>query len=135
MLTTTQVKPSEKTFTPTHVPAAVQERRTARRLRQDVAIKLAPMGRTESMSCSAEDVSSGGLFVCVPHAANLAVGQRVEVTLGHASGPVTGPTCFDGEVCYATVIRTERRVKNAQPMLGAGLRFDHPLFVDPAAVV
>lgn len=135
MLTTTEINSTETTFTPTPMPAAIQERRSARRLRQNVAITLAPMGRSEPLGCSAEDISSGGLFVCVPHKANLALGQRVEVTLGDANAPVTGSTCFAGEVCYATVIRTERRVKNSQPMLGAGLRFDHPLFVDPAAAL
>jgi hypothetical protein len=33
-----------------------------------------------------------------------------------------------GETLYATVIRTELLTEGARQMVGAGLRFDHPLF-------
>jgi hypothetical protein len=112
---------------------AIEERRCAERLRQEVAITLTPMGHECGIGCHAEDISAGGVFVHLPIELKLEVGRRVEVSVGETdSSRNTGR--FEGETCFATVIRTEQRGPGAEHVVGAGLRFDHPLFVDPATL-
>ncbi len=114
-------------------PTAIKERRSAERLRQEVAITVTPMGHEYGIGCLAEDISTGGVFVHLPIELKLEVGRRVEVTVGESdSSRNTGR--FEGETCFATVIRTEQRGPSAGQAVGAGLRFDHPLFVDPATL-
>jgi hypothetical protein len=133
MLTTSNVEQTQPKLNNDFAPSAVQERRSAERLRQDVAITLTPMGHEFGISCRAEDISTGGIFVNIPTELKLAVGGRVEVTVGETdSSRNTGK--FEGETCFATVIRTEQRSPTTTQSIGAGLRFDHALFVDPATL-
>ena len=108
---------------------AVDERRTSKRLRSKGALSLTPLGGTDAHRCCAEDISTGGLFVCLPADYALKVGQRVEVILQNASASHLGPG-FTGEACYATVVRTQRLADRSEAVIGAGLRFDQPLFLD-----
>ena len=57
--------------------------------------------------------------VQVPLALGLRVGQRCEIVLSND----------EGESHYATVVRTEPIAKAPNPIVGAGLRFDQPLFL------
>lgn len=108
---------------------AVVERRIAKRLRTKLAMSLTPLGGVGVHDCCAEDVSAGGLFVCLPADYALSVGQRVEVILQNAAASHLSPG-FTGEVCYATVVRTQRLADRTEAVMGAGLRFDQPLFLD-----
>jgi hypothetical protein len=75
----------------------------------------------------ADDISEGGLYVRVPLSRSLGVGERCEVRLSDPSGAT--PACLAGETCYATVVRTEVVTSGSETFLGAGLRFDRPLFL------
>jgi hypothetical protein len=39
------------------------------------------------------------------------------------------PPTLMGETCYATVVRTEQFLESNKPMVGAGLRFDQPIYL------
>ncbi len=91
------------------------------------------MAKVRSLGCGevydgpAEDVSEGGLYVQVPLSRSLAVGQRCEVHLADEEGATL--TCLAGQSCYATVVRTELVTTGTRKLLGAGMRFDQPLFL------
>lgn len=108
------------------VSAVVDERRSCRRSRRDVTMNLRTMGRSDVHCCSARDISEGGLYVCVPVEYGLTVGRRVEVAFADDG---ESPS-FAGESYYATVVRTTRLADAAEDLIGAGLRFDRPLFFD-----
>lgn len=95
------------------------------------AITLTCLEKGGAHCCVAEDLSASGVFVYVPADSGLAVGNRVEVTLGGISG-VGEASNLCGEKRYATVVRTQECKEADRPLLGAGLRFDQPLFLDPA---
>jgi len=74
------------------------------------------------------DISEGGLFLIVAWSAGLTVGERCELELFEADGSPLG--CLAGGSCFATVVRTEIvMAESSQRLLGAGLRFDHPLYL------
>jgi hypothetical protein len=102
------------------------DRRCAPRKSPDVAAQLRLMGVTESQACDVADISEGGLFVFVPLAYGLNVGQRCEVQLSARNPAARCPT---DDICYATVVRTEMVSDDSGRFLGAGLRFDQPLFL------
>jgi len=104
---------------------SVDDRRCAQREQLPLAAEVRPVGVTEPHHCDIEDISEGGLFVFVPLSYGLNVGQRCEVVLSSMRASVSCPT---DEVCYATVVRTEVIVGESGKRLGAGLRFDQPLF-------
>lgn len=111
-----------------HAPVAVEERRTSNRIHRKLSIRLAVIGWTEVRSCAAEDVSEGGLYLRVLAGYGLGVGQRCEVsfveeTESHELSNVAGI------LCYATVVRTEVIPAASGDLIGAGLRFDQPLFL------
>ncbi len=109
-----------------------KERRTSTRFRNKVPTKLAPLGRDQVHRCHAEDISTGGLFVRVPAEYGLSVGQRVEVVLGDDKSPASS-SGVAGMTCYATVVRTRQLVDQQTRVIGAGLRFDHPIFLEPCS--
>jgi hypothetical protein len=104
------------------------ERRVAPRLKRPLFAELRPLGLNQAHRCSIGDISEGGLFVCAPLSYGLNVGQRCEVQFSALGGrdPSLCPT--DGP-CYATVVRTEVIAEGSKKLLGAGLRFDQPLFL------
>jgi len=109
---------------------SLEERRFSRRLRESLTAKLIGLGASDVISGDALDVSEGGVFVHLPYDSGVRVGQRYEVMLSccGATGRSSDLANCLGESCYATVVRTELLLKSASPGLGAGMRFDQPLF-------
>ena len=105
---------------------STDDRRCASREHRPLAAEVRPFGLKDSHRCDVEDISEGGLFVFVPLSYGLNVGQRCEVqfTSTHPS-----KYCPTDETCYATVVRTEVIESDSGKKLGAGLRFDQPLFL------
>ena len=106
----------------TSIDLSLDDRRVAPRVQRPLAAEVRPVGLTESHRCNVEDISEGGLFILVPLSYGLNVGQRCEIQLQNV-------TCTSGDCCYATVVRTEVIASDAGRQLGAGLRFDQPLFL------
>ncbi len=131
MSTTTELKPAnvEAPSVDRTVGAfLVDERRGTPRRRPSLSAEVRPLGLAEAHRCSIGDISEGGLFLCVPLSFGLNVGQRCEVlfsTLAAADSSL----CPTDDPCYATVIRTEVIHEGSKKLLGAGLRFDQPLFL------
>lgn len=84
--------------------------------------------QSETQQFVTEDLSEDGLFLHVPVSYGLTVGQRYEVVLGDEPG-LGEPSPLCGERRYATVVRTEPVHQGAARLVGAGLRFDQPLFL------
>ena len=100
-------------------PPGMDERRAVPRVRKRFTAKVIGVGAAEVFRCSTDDISENGLYVQLPLSSGLRVGQRCEVVL----------TDDAGEGHYATVIRTEPIAQGPTPLVGAGLRFDQPLFL------
>lgn len=108
-------------------PRAVdQERRDAERLRRKLEVMVRPVGFSEAVVGRARDLSEGGMYLLLQAPAALSVGQRCELELV-PNGDAPDHVC--GECHYATVVRTEPVTYGESCMLGAGLRFDQPLFL------
>lgn len=85
------------------------------------------MGRSAALQCQGDDISEAGMFIHAPSDAGLCVGQRCEVNFdGDSSERLAG---LVGGTWFATVVRTERSAGQAGDQVGAGLRFDQPLFL------
>lgn len=104
---------------PVNQPPGMDERRAVPRVRKRVSAKVIGVGAAEVFRCATEDISENGLYVRLPLSSGLRVGQRCEVVL----------TDDAGEGLYATVVRTEPIAHAPTPLVGAGLRFDQPLFL------
>ena len=100
-------------------PPGMDERRAAPRVRKRVTAQVIGVGASEVFRCMTEDFSENGLYVQAPLSSGLRVGQRCEIVL----------TDDANEALYATVIRTEPIAKGPTALVGAGLRFDQPLFL------
>lgn len=108
--------------------AAVDERRAAERRRMCVPVHVLTLGCQAALQCQADDISEAGIFVRAPQSAGLRVGQRCEVNFEeHADAPQL--SCLVGGTWFATVVRTEQVTEGAAEHVGAGLRFDQPLFL------
>jgi|CXWL01.1.fsa_nt_gi hypothetical protein len=105
---------------------SLDDRRCAPRAQRALAAEVRLVGISESRCCDVEDISEGGLFIFVPLSYGMNVGQRCEVLFSATHSSISCPT---DEVCYATVVRTEVIVSDSGKRLGAGLRFDQPLFL------
>lgn len=112
---------------PSVAGTAVEDRRASKRADRKVTLQLKSMGCSQTHLYTTKDICEGGLFLHVPAESGLAVGQRVEVVLGDEKES-SKPANFVGETHYATVVRTELLAEAAEPTIGAGLRFDQPLF-------
>jgi hypothetical protein len=104
---------------PVHPPPGMDERRAVPRVRKRVTAKVLGVGAAEVFRCTTDDISENGLYVQLPLSSGLRVGQRCEIVL----------TDDAGEGHYATVVRTEPIPQGPTPLVGAGLRFDQPLFL------
>jgi len=100
-------------------PPGMDERRAAPRVRKRVTAQVIGVGAAGAFRCSTDDISENGLYVQLPLSTGLRVGQRCEVVL----------TDDAREGHFATVVRTEPISKGPTPLVGAGLRFDQPLFL------
>ncbi len=105
---------------------SLDDRRCAPREQRPLTAEVRLVGIGESQRCDVEDISEGGLFVFVPLSYGLNVGQRCEVLFSATHSSMSCPT---DEACYATVVRTEVIASDSGKRLGAGLRFDQPLFL------
>lgn len=105
--------------------ALLDERRLSVRACRRIHARLLGRGGAEALATTS-DVSEGGLFAQFPAGSGVTVGQRFEVTLSDES-EAPDLACFLSAGCYATIVRTERRVKNDMELVGAGMRFDQPL--------
>ena len=110
------------------VGTVTQDRRTSRRRDRRINLTLTGLGSTDSFACTTDDISEGGVYVRLPADVGLAVGKRVEVQFGNDVQSAK-PASFSGESCFATVVRTQLHTQEPKPMIGAGLRFDQPLFL------
>ncbi|MGD2110007.1 MAG: PilZ domain-containing protein [Phycisphaerae bacterium] len=108
--------------------ATVEDRRAAVRMRRGFPIRVASLGQKVTHSCHADDISEGGLFVRVPTESGLTVGQRCELTFEQNESEPDAPP-LGGDTCYATVVRTKLLHGEGKSMIGAGLRFDQPLYL------
>lgn len=115
----------------TETNTAVDDRRTSFRIPNVIPTKLAPLGQSQVHQCHTQDISTSGLFVRVPAESGLSVGQRVEVVLGDDKAPKSSQG-VTGMACYATVVRTQRIADAEKRVIGAGLRFDRPVFLEPS---
>ncbi len=106
----------------------IDERRIAVRQKESFFAVLRPMGQESAHRCAIGDIGEGGLFVRVPLSYGLSVGQRCEVLFSASDDSVSKP-CPTDEPCYATIVRTEVLIEGSMRSLGAGLRFDQPLFL------
>lgn len=122
-MSVTMPYPISTSSTDSSVGALLDDRRCAPRMQRPLAAEVRPVGLGESHRCDVEDISEGGLFVSVPLSYGLNVGQRCEVQFAPATHSPTS------ETCYATVVRTEVIASETGKRLGAGLRFDQPLFL------
>lgn len=134
MLTASQIKSA--TATAVHplglgkIPAsgATAERREASRISTAPTLRVVPLGGTNEYRCQADNLSEGGLYVKMSTDCTLSVGQRCEVTFTEQQ-PMAAAASLAGLTCYATVVRTEQLIASPKPLVGAGLRFDRPLFL------
>ena len=124
--TATAVQPLELGKIP--ASGATRERREASRLSTAPALRVVPLGGTTVYRCQADNVSEGGLYVKMPMDCILSVGQRCEVTFTEQQ-PMADAASLAGLTCYATVVHTEQLIASPKPLVGAGLRFDRPLFL------
>jgi hypothetical protein len=104
------------------------QRRTASRVPRAVPITLSSAGGPDRLSCTAEDISEDGLYLRVPADLHLCVGQRCELNFSSDPRADVPPTLMGG-TCYATVVRTEQLIEPGKPLIGAGLRFDQPIYL------
>ena len=110
------------------VPVVHDNRRDTGRTPTLLSARLLSLGCTDAITCATENVSESGMYVRVPTESGLCVGMRYEVMLtNEAAGAHACNLAGDG--CYATVVRTERIAHDAGELVGAALRFDHPLFL------
>ena len=107
-------------------PGTTLERRAAGRLTKPLAVHVAGTHCVEGHACVASDISEGGLYLQVPTALGLSVGERWAVSFSPDAN-IGELTNLSGATCYATVVRTESP-RDDMNMIGAGLRFDQPLF-------
>lgn len=109
------------------VVPAVEERRVSTRIVRKLTVKLTARGCVEAHCGPAENISEGGLYLRVPYGYGLAVGQRCEISFATEADSPGLPHLSVG-TCFATVVRTEVLTDGSTRVIGAGLRFDRPLF-------
>lgn len=102
----------------------LEERRSSPRSATGWTVHLSGFDRTTPFECPAENISECGLFVCLPGDLGVCVGTRCELVLACDGGLPGNPACVD-EPVYATVVRT---IPVSGDRIGAGLRFDNPIF-------
>ena len=110
------------------VGTVADDRRASTRHERKIDLTLTGLGSSDGVRCTSDDISEGGLYVRLPADVGLAVGKRVEVRFGNDARSAK-PVGFSGESCFATVVRTRLHARGVAPMIGAGLRFDQPLFL------
>jgi len=105
-----------------------QERRVNPRFRPALTAHVSGLRIGGAVRAEVGDISEGGLFVCLPAGAGAGVGLRCELVLSSEPGSLDCPACV-GEPIYATVVRTLHVEDKGGSCIGAGLRFDMPIFL------
>lgn len=106
----------------------VEERRCTPRVRRPLVAQVTGFREGDAVLCVIEDISEGGLFLCAPRGVGVRVGQRCELVLSCAKDVLERPACVD-EPMYATVVRTRPVLSGSDSTVGAGLRFDQPIYL------
>ncbi len=107
---------------------AVEERRDTERSDKQYPARLIGWGNSAAVPCVICDVGEGGVYVHASASSALRVGGRYEVVVDpDGAGSELAGTLNEG--CYATVVRTEAIMGQADDTVGAGLRFDRPLIL------
>lgn len=104
---------------PVNQPPGMDERRAVPRVRKKLTANVIGVGAVEVFCCATNNISENGLYIQLPLSSGLRVGQRCEVVLADGAD----------EGLYATVVRTEPIAQGSTPLVGAGLRFDQPLYL------
>lgn len=110
------------------VDSVTQDRRCTPRLQVRPGLTLTFLNGNTPLQCQTQDLSEGGLFVRLPQQSHLSVGQRCELSFTEEASS-NHPSNLSGLTCYATVVRTHNHPENSTYTIGAGLRFDRPLFL------
>ena len=105
-----------------------QERRVNPRFRPALTAHVSGLRTGEAVQAEVGDISEGGLFVRFPDDVGACVGVRCELVLSSDPGSSECPACVD-EPIYATVVRTFHVEDEGGSCIGAGLRFDMPIFL------
>ena len=113
---------------PAETTAVAEERRDSDRMSRRIAIKARGEGCAQAHSCVTADISESGVNVRMPTDVGLAVGQRIELIFGDDLQSPKPPN-VEGQAYFATIVRTQLLIENSKPILGAGLRFDRPLYL------
>ncbi len=109
------------------VRALEEERRASPRLLKALPAQLLGATQQDAVCCFTKDWSEGGMYVVAKPGCALAVGKRYELLFPpEVATQMPGRVPVDG--CFATVVRTEMVSHGDGPALGAGMRFDQPLF-------
>ncbi len=110
------------------VSITTQNRRSSLRINRSVDAQLTCMGSAVAIDCRVVDISEDGAYVSAISPANLSVGQRYQIELAEESdAPDLASALCQG--CYATIVRTDRRPSQEGSAIGAGLRFDRPIYL------
>jgi len=109
------------------IEEAIDEKRIASREANRFRMRLTVLGSSTSLACTSENVSEGGCYLHLPPSAGLSVGQRCELEFTPEPND-RAAAHLAGEICYATVVRTETVARPTGTTIGTGLRFDQPLF-------
>lgn len=106
----------------------VGERRASTRRARRLSAQVTRSGSIEPCSCVADDLSEGGVYVRVPASQGICVGHRCEIVLTDEDGS-NSFAGFASASCFGTVVRTEIIRSDSEKLIGAGVRFDQPLFL------
>lgn len=80
------------------------------------------------LRCRCKDLSAGGLYAVAPVGFGLAVGQRYELRMS-PKPDAAGSMLIGDSLGYATIIRTQLRKENGEPVVGFAARFDSPRYL------
>lgn len=121
--------PKAAVAAPIRTPSWIEaDRRVGERTPRRLYARMKPLGASAPISGKTENLGECGFFVLVANQGRLTVGQRCEIELIDEDGE-TRLACMPPDGCYATVVRTEIITSREGRCLGAGLRFDQPLFL------
>jgi hypothetical protein len=82
------------------------------------------------LRCKTDDISDAGLYATAPIGFGLAIGQRYEVRIAHATGAVPISPRMGASLGYGTVMRTHIELDDRNnDRIGVALRFDVPQLI------
>lgn len=109
-------------------PSRIDERRNSKRVPRRLTAFVTALGSSEGICCITENISEGGAYILAPTDCGLCLGHRCEVVLQDEIGGALW-ACYSDPGAYATIVRTECTQLSGEKTIGAGLRFDQPLYL------